>query len=51
MHADRSLSLLANLSAEAAPRPRDWTPGVPIWGGAPIEWLEPWQVHWILGDA
>jgi maltooligosyltrehalose trehalohydrolase len=48
---DRSLGLLANLSANPASRPHDWMQGVPIWGGAPTERLEPWQVHWSLGDA
>jgi maltooligosyltrehalose trehalohydrolase len=48
---DRSLGLLANLSANPASRPHDWMQGVPIWGGAPTERLAPWQVHWSLGDA
>ena len=48
---DRTLGLLANLSADPAARPRDGMQGVPIWGGAPAERLGPWQVHWMLGEA
>jgi Domain of unknown function (DUF3459) len=48
---DRSLGLLANLSANPASRPHDWMQGVPVWGGAPTERLKPGQVHWSLGDA
>jgi 1,4-alpha-glucan branching enzyme len=45
------LRLLANLSDEAAKRPNDWTPGEPIWGGAPSDVLPPWSVFWSLGTA
>jgi malto-oligosyltrehalose trehalohydrolase len=48
---DRTLGLLANLSADPAARPDDWMRGVPIWGGGPAERLGPWQVHWMLGEA
>jgi maltooligosyltrehalose trehalohydrolase len=47
---DRGLRVLANLSDEAAPRPRGWTVGEPIWGGAPPEALPPWSVYWSLGS-
>jgi hypothetical protein len=48
---DRSLSLLANILADAAARPRDWKQGVPIWGGVPAKRLAAWQVQWTLGEA
>ena len=39
------LALIANLSADPAPRPRDAS-GVPIWGDAPPANLPPWSVYW-----
>jgi maltooligosyltrehalose trehalohydrolase len=39
------LALIANLSADPAPRPHDAS-GVPIWGDAPPAKLPPWSVYW-----
>lgn len=39
------LGLLANLSAEPAPRTAELA-GEPIWGGAAPEELAPWAAHW-----
>jgi malto-oligosyltrehalose trehalohydrolase len=45
------LSLLANLSAAPAPRPRppDKPGGSAVWGGEPRERLAPWSVFWRIG--
>lgn len=39
------LALIANLSADPAPRPHDAS-GVPIWGDPPPANLPPWSVYW-----
>ncbi|HEX2215685.1 MAG TPA: malto-oligosyltrehalose trehalohydrolase [Xanthobacteraceae bacterium] len=41
-----TLALLANLGAEAAPRPRAPAQVDSIWGGVPPEQLPPWSVYW-----
>jgi malto-oligosyltrehalose trehalohydrolase len=45
------LLLLANMSGGGARRPRHWTNGAPIWGGAPDGALPPWSVFWSIGVA
>ena len=51
MHPEGRLLLLANVSGDGTLRPRDWTNGVPIWGGEPGETLPPWSVFWSIGTA
>jgi len=48
-HRSGRLLLLANVSAEPAPRAQDWRNGEPIWGGAPPATLPAWSVFWSLG--
>jgi maltooligosyltrehalose trehalohydrolase len=50
-HLEGRLLLLANVSGERVPCPRDWVNGAPIWGGEPAETLPPWSVFWSIGTA
>jgi malto-oligosyltrehalose trehalohydrolase len=50
-HPQGRLLLLANVSAEAAPRPPEWANGAEIHGGMPAEMLPPWSVFWSIGTA
>jgi malto-oligosyltrehalose trehalohydrolase len=46
---NRSLNLLANLSAAATDRPKSWRCSRPIWGGEPAIELPPWGAFWSIG--
>ncbi|MEA2980536.1 MAG: maltooligosyltrehalose trehalohydrolase [Alphaproteobacteria bacterium] len=45
-----TLSVLANLSEQARPRPDASGHGEPFWGGAPPASLPPWSVYAAIGD-
>jgi maltooligosyltrehalose trehalohydrolase len=45
-----ALTLLANLSHEAADLPSSFRAGRPLWGGNPTDHLSPWAVFWSTGE-
>jgi len=47
----RLLRLVANLTPDVMARPLRAEPGRPIWGGAVAEELQPWSVHWAIGET
>ncbi len=44
------LRLVANLTDGPVACPRELAQGRPVWGGSPGEILEPWSVHWAIGE-
>ncbi len=46
-----TLSMLANLSPQAHPRPEEFTAGKLVWGGEPPWVLPPWSVYAAIGGG
>jgi maltooligosyltrehalose trehalohydrolase len=44
------LHLLANLAGRRNPNPAKGSAGAPLWGRTPAAELDPWSVHWAVGD-